>query len=64
MRRTVRLLKFVIFKDKAGKHRWRMVAGNGQPLASSEAYAAKAGARNAIAAVKKGASGALVDDRT
>ncbi len=30
--------KFVIFEDKAGEFRWRLVAGNGEPVAASESY--------------------------
>lgn len=30
--------EFVIFKDKAGGYRWRLVAGNGEIVAASESY--------------------------
>lgn len=32
---------FKIYVDKAGYHRWRLIAGNGEIVAASEAYASK-----------------------
>ena len=50
--------KFEIYKDKAGEFRFRIVATNGNILASSEGYKAKASAINArpmaLAAQKNG----------
>jgi hypothetical protein len=52
--------KFELYKDKAGKFRFRLKASNGEVIASSEAYASKASAKNGIASIKKNAAGAEV----
>lgn len=41
--------KFVIFKDKDGKYRWRLQAANGEIVAQSEAYRSKRDAERAKA---------------
>ncbi|MCU1681723.1 MAG: hypothetical protein JWQ81_2462 [Amycolatopsis sp.] len=56
--------KFEVFSDKAGKYRFRLKAGNGEIIAVSEAYNAKASALNGIDSVKKNAPGAVTDDLT
>ena len=48
--------KFEIYKDKAGEFRFRLKAGNGQNILSSEGYKAKSGCVNGIESVKKNAS--------
>jgi hypothetical protein len=45
--------KFEVYKDKAGEFRFRLKAGNGQNILSSEGYSAKAGCMNGIASVQK-----------
>ena len=40
--------KFELYTDKAGKFRWRLKAGNGEIIATSEGYSSKAGAKNGI----------------
>ncbi len=45
--------KFEIYKDKAGKHRFRLKAGNGEIILASQGYVAKAGCLNGIASVQK-----------
>ena len=57
-------MKFTIYKDKGGEFRFRLVATNGNVLASSEGYAAKASAQSAIDRIKSDASGADVVDET
>lgn len=57
-------MKFEIFKDKAGEFRFRIRATNGNILASSEGYAAKASAKSAIDRIKSDAAGAAVDDQS
>ncbi|MGN8244424.1 YegP family protein [Cellulomonas soli] len=57
-------MKFEIYKDKAGEFRFRIRATNGNVLASSEGYSAKASAQNAIDRIKSDAAGADVDDQT
>jgi uncharacterized protein YegP (UPF0339 family) len=47
--------KFEWYKDKAGKFRFRLVAANGEKIASSEAYNSKEGCVNGIESVKKNA---------
>ena len=56
--------KFELYKDKAGKFRFRLKAGNGQIIAVSEAYESKASANNGIASVRKNAADAKLDDQT
>ena len=56
--------KFELFKDKKGEFRWRLKAGNGEIIATSEGYKTKAGANNGIASVQKNAASATIDDQT
>ena len=56
--------KFEIYTDKAGEYRFRLKATNGQIIAVSEGYKAKASCENGIASVKKNAQEAeIVDTR-
>ena len=45
--------KFECYKDKAGEYRFRLKAGNGNTILSSEGYKAKAGCANGIESVRK-----------
>lgn len=45
--------KFEIYKDKAGEFRFRLKAGNGENILSSEGYKAKASCKNGIESVQK-----------
>jgi len=54
--------KFEIYTDKAGQFRFRLKAGNGEVIATSEAYTSKAGAKNGIASVQKNAPDAPTTD--
>lgn len=56
--------KFELYKDAAGKFRFRLKAGNGEIIASSEAYNTKASAANGIESVKTNAPTAQVQDLT
>ena len=56
--------KFELYEDKAGKYRFRLKAGNGEVIASSEAYNSKASAKNGIESVRKNAADAALDDQT
>ncbi len=56
--------KFEIYKDKSGKFRFRLKAGNGEIIASGEAYESKAAAKNGVASVQKNAADAAVVDLT
>ena len=50
--------KFEYFKDKKGKYRFRLKAGNGQVIAQSEAYETKNSCLSGIESVKSNAPGA------
>ena len=54
----------VRFKDVGGKFRFRLKAGNGQIIASSEAYESKAAAQNGIKSVRTNAPTGRIDDQT
>jgi uncharacterized protein YegP (UPF0339 family) len=56
--------KFELYKDNAGKFRFRLKAGNGEIIAVSEAYNSKDSAKNGIQSVKDNAPGAPTDDQT
>ena len=45
--------KFEIYKDKAGESRFRLKAGNGEIILSSEGYKSKSSCKNGIESVKK-----------
>ena len=48
--------KFECYKDKAGEYRFRLKAGNGEIVLSSEGYKSKASCENGIASVQKNCS--------
>lgn len=52
--------KFEVYKDKAGEFRFRLKARNGEIIAVSEGYQAKASCMNGIESVRKNASDAQV----
>lgn len=56
--------KFELYKDSAGKFRFRLRAGNGQTIAVGEAYETRASALNGIESVRKNAADASLDDQT
>lgn len=56
--------KFDLYRDNAGKFRFRLKASNGQVIASGEAYETKAAALNGIKSLQKNAPDAKIDDRT
>ena len=55
---------FELYKDTAGKFRFRLKASNGQVIATGEAYETKASALKGVASVQKNAAGAAIDDQT
>ena len=57
-------MKFTIYKDAKGEFRFRIVATNGNILASSQGYSAKASAKGAIDRIRSDAAGADVVDET
>ena len=50
--------KFELYEDKGGEYRFRLKATNGQIIAVSEGYTAKAGCLNGIESVRKNAAAA------
>ena len=56
--------KFEVYLDKAGKHRFRLKAGNGQVIAVGEAYESKKACLNGIESVRKNAPDARLVDET
>ncbi len=56
--------KFEVYQDKAGKHRFRLKAGNGQIIAVGEAYESKKACLNGIESVRKNAPDAKLVDET
>jgi uncharacterized protein YegP (UPF0339 family) len=56
-------LKFEIYKDRSGEHRWRLLASNGQNIASSgQGYKDQRDCEHAIDVIKKGAEKAKVEE--
>jgi uncharacterized protein YegP (UPF0339 family) len=56
--------QFEVYKDAAGKFRFRLKAPNGEIIATSEAYESKAGCKNGIESVKTNAKKAKIEDLT
>lgn len=54
--------KFEVYEDKAGKFRFRLKAGNGEIVASGEAYETRSGAHAGCDAVKRAAAAAVIED--
>ncbi len=55
--------KFELYKDARGEFRWRLVAPNGQTIATGEGYKTKDSARNGIESVKKNAPAAPIEEQ-
>jgi hypothetical protein len=51
---------FEVYRDRSGNYRWRLRAGNGEIIASSEGYSSRQSCLKGIAAVKKDAPKAKV----
>jgi len=56
--------KFEIYKDAAGKFRFRLKAPNGEIIASGEAYESKDSCKNGIESVKTNAPKAEIVNTT
>ena len=56
--------KFELYKDAAGKFRFRLKATNGQIIASGETYESRASALKGIQSVRNNAGDAALDDQT
>ncbi|MBI4138667.1 DUF1508 domain-containing protein [Candidatus Uhrbacteria bacterium] len=55
------MTKIVIFKDRAGYYRWRLVAANGEKVAASEAYVSRTNAVRSAKRIKILAASARID---
>ncbi len=53
--------KFEMYVDKAGTYRFRLKARNGEIIAVSEIYSAKAGCRGGIESIRRNAAEASVE---
>ena len=51
-----RFRKFEVYKDNAGKFRWRLRASNDEEIASGQGYESKEGCMGGVESVKKNAS--------
>ena len=59
------LARFVIYVDRGGQYRWRLIAPNGKILADSgESYVTNAGCREGIADTKRYVPTAQIEDLT
>lgn len=56
--------KFEVYKDNKGQYRFRLKAGNGQTIATGEAYTTKKACLNGIESIRKNAPEAKLDDQT
>jgi hypothetical protein len=56
--------KFEVYEDARQQYRFRLKAGNGEIVASGEAYPDKATARKGCEAVQRAADGASIVDTT
>jgi len=56
--------EFELYKDAQGEFRFRLQADNNEVVAASEGYATKAGCQAGIAAVRKVAPTAPINDLT
>lgn len=43
--------RFEVYQDKAGQHRWRLIAANGRIIATGEGHTRKADAERAMETV-------------
>ena len=56
--------KFTLYKDKKGEFRFRLLAANGETIATGEGYKAKTGALAGIRSIQKNAPTAPIEDTT
>lgn len=56
--------KFELYKDAKGEFRWRLIASNGQTIATGgEGYTSKDGAKGGIESIKKNAPTAPIEEK-
>jgi uncharacterized protein YegP (UPF0339 family) len=59
------MARFELYRDNRGEYRWRLKSSSGRSIATSgEAYKTPDAAQDSIAAVKRDAATAGVDDQT
>ena len=58
------MANFIIYRDLARQFRWRLVAGNNEKVAASEAYVSKQGAIASAQRIKVLAPSAGIIDQT
>jgi uncharacterized protein YegP (UPF0339 family) len=56
--------KFVVYKDKSNKFRFRLLATNGEIIATGEAYESKPACLKGVESIKKNAPTAAIVDET
>jgi uncharacterized protein YegP (UPF0339 family) len=56
--------KFELYQDAGGQFRFRLKAGNGQVIASSQAYSTKKACLSGIDSVRRNAAAASLDDQS
>lgn len=56
------MAQFQFFTDRAGYHRWRLIAANGEIMAASEGYVSHANAVRSARRVKQLASSAFIGE--
>lgn len=57
--------KFEVYKDAKGEFRWRLLASNGQSIASGgEGFKSKTSVMDSIESVKKNAPVATIEEKT
>lgn len=56
--------KFEVYKDRAGKFRFRLKASNGQVVATGEAYETMSAAKKGCESVQRAATGAKIEEAT
>lgn len=54
--------KFQIYKDKQGQYRFRLLAANGQVIATGQGYKAKKSCLAGIESVRKNAPAAAIEE--
>jgi len=59
---VIKMAKITFFRDVGGYYRWRLIAGNGEQVAASEAYASYSNAVRAAKRVKELASNAVIEE--
>jgi uncharacterized protein len=52
--------KFVVYKDRGGYYRWRLIAGNGEIVGASEAYTERSSAKRAAERTQQIAYSAII----